>query len=302
MAIQMRPHRPVRGVLLKLASVVLLSSMAACVKYLGRDIPVGETIFLRGLIAVLALALIARQTLGLQVLKTDNWPRHALRSLSGTLSMFCLFAALTMIPLADVTTIAFTSPMFVTLLAMVFLGERIHVFRWAALAIGVAGVLIMVSPHLSFNNGNPMGVGVALAAAVFSALAMIFLRSMSGAEHPLTITFYLMLASMICALLTLPWGWVMPNREQALVLFLMGIFGVAGQLLMTYSYRYAEASTIAPLDYSAMIMSVALGYWLFDERPTWSIWWGAPLVVTSGLIIFWREYRLHLQREQIRTT
>lgn len=302
MAIQMRPHRPVRGVLLKLASVVLLSSMAACVKYLGRDIPVGETIFLRGLIAVLALALIARQTLGLQVLKTDNWPRHALRSLSGTLSMFCLFAALTMIPLADVTTIAFTSPMFVTLLAMVFLGERIHVFRWAALAIGVAGVLIMVSPHLSFNNGNPTGVGVALAAAVFSALAMIFLRSMSGAEHPLTITFYLMLASMICALLTLPWGWVMPNREQALVLFLMGVFGVAGQLLMTYSYRYAEASTIAPLDYSAMIMSVALGYWLFDERPTWSIWWGAPLVVTSGLIIFWREYRLHLQREQIRTT
>ncbi len=302
MAIQMRPHRPVRGVLLKLASVVLLSSMAACVKYLGRDIPVGETIFLRGLIAVLALALIARQTLGLQVLKTDNWPRHALRSLSGTLSMFCLFTALTMIPLADVTTIAFTSPMFVTLLAMVFLGERIHVFRWAALAIGVAGVLIMVSPHLSFNNGNPMGVGVALAAAVFSALAMIFLRSMSGAEHPLTITFYLMLASMICALLTLPWGWVMPNREQALVLFLMGVFGVAGQLLMTYSYRYAEASTIAPLDYSAMIMSVALGYWLFDERPTWSIWWGAPLVVTSGLIIFWREYRLHLQREQIRTT
>ncbi len=302
MAIQMRPHRPVRGVLLKLASVVLLSSMAACVKYLGRDIPVGETIFLRGLIAVLALALIARQTLGLQVLKTDNWPRHALRSLSGTLSMFCLFTALTMIPLADVTTIAFTSPMFVTLLAMVFLGERIHVFRWAALAIGVAGVLIMVSPHLSFNNGNPTGVGVALAAAVFSALAMIFLRSMSGAEHPLTITFYLMLASMICALLTLPWGWVMPNREQALVLLLMGVFGVAGQLLMTYSYRYAEASTIAPLDYSAMIMSVALGYWLFDERPTWSIWWGAPLVVTSGLIIFWREYRLHLQREQIRTT
>lgn len=294
-----RHHRPVLGVLLKLGSVVMLSSMGACVKYLGRDIPVGETIFWRSLISVLALTLIAHQTLGLQVLKTDNWQRHALRSLAGTISMFCLFAALTMIPLADVTTIAFTSPMFVTVMAMVFLGERIHVFRWTALAIGVVGVLIMVSPHLNFHNGSPAGVGVALAAAVFSALAMIFLRSMSGAEHPLTITFYLMLSSMLCALLTLPWGWVMPNREQALVLSLMGVFGVAGQLLMTYSYRYAEASTIAPLDYSAMIMSVALGYWLFQERPAWSIWWGAPLVMASGLIIFWREYRLHQQRSQV---
>lgn len=261
----------------------------------------GETIFVRGLIAVLTLALIARYTVGLQVLKTGQWQRHARRSLAGTISMFCLFAALSMIPLADVTAISFTSPMFLTLLAMLFLGERIHAFRWTALSIGLLGVAIMISPHLNWTSTPPhesqaLGISIAFGAAVFSAVAMMFLRKMSGGEHAITITFYFMLTSMACALLTLPWGWVVPNREQAMILLLTGAFGVVGQLLMTYSYRYAEASTIAPLDYTSMIMSVALGYWLFAEIPRWSIWVGSPLVIASGLIIFWREYRLQLQR------
>lgn len=299
-----RPHHPVLGVFLKLASVVLLSSMSACVKYLGHDMPMGETIFVRGLIAVLTLALIAHHTVGLQVLKTDNWRRHARRSLSGTISMFCLFAALTLIPLADVTAISFTSPMFLTVLAMLFLGERIHVFRWTALGIGLIGVIIMLAPHMGaqadMQDSQRLGVGIAFGAAIFSAFAMMFLRKMSGGEHAITITFYFMLTSMVCSLLTLPWGWIIPNREQTLVLLLTGAFGVSGQLLMTYSYRYAEASTIAPLDYTSMIMSVLLGYLFFSELPSWSTWVGAPLVIASGLIIFWREYRLQLQRQPIK--
>ena len=256
----------------------------------------GETIFVRGTIAVITLALLARFTVGVQVLKTDNWQRHAWRSLSGTLSMFCLFAALTMIPLAEVTAIAFTSPMFVTVFAMIFLGERIHIFRWSALGIGLVGVLIMVVPHLNLGGANSTGVLICLVAALFAALAMIFLRSMSGGEHAITITFYFMLTSTLCALLTLPWGWIAPSREQWLVLMLTGIFGVAGQLLLTLSYRYAEASTIAPLDYTNLIMSVLLGYFIFSEIPDWSIWVGAPLVIAAGLTIFWREYRLQQQR------
>jgi drug/metabolite transporter (DMT)-like permease len=115
---------------------------------------------------------------------------------------------------------------------------------------------------------------------------------MSSDEHAITITFYFMLTSMLCALATVPWGWVVPNQQQTIALLLLGLFGVFGQLLLTYSYRYAEASTIAPLDYTNMIMSVTLGYWIFDELPSWSIWAGVPLVIASGLIIFWREYRL----------
>jgi drug/metabolite transporter (DMT)-like permease len=288
-------HRPVLGILLKLASVVLLSGMAASVKALGTDIPSGEIIFIRGVVSALVLALIAWQSNSLHLLKTSNWRSHALRSLSGTISMFFLFAALTMIPLADVTAISFTAPMFLTVLAMLFLGERIHRFRWTALGIGFLGVLIMVGPHLSFASGSTVGALTALGAAMFSALAMMFLRSMSGSEHAITITFYFTLTFTICGALTAVQGWPMPSPFQWLLIMLAALFGVFGQLLMTFSYRYAEASTIAPLDYTNMIMAVIIGYLVFGEIPTLSVWIGAPLVIGAGLIILWREYRLKKQ-------
>jgi drug/metabolite transporter (DMT)-like permease len=288
-------HRPVLGIALKLGSVVLFAGMTVCVKFLGQDIPSGQTIFVRGLISVLVLTLIAWRTEGLHLLKTRNWRSHARRSLAGTVSMFCLFAAVTKIPLADVTAIAFTSPMFLTVLAMVFLGEKIHRFRWTALGFGFLGALIMIGPHLSFAEGSSVGALTALGAAMFSAIAMTFLRSMSGGEHAITITFYFSLTFTVCAALTALEGWPLPTATQWCLIVLAGLLGVFGQLLLTYSYGYAEASTIAPLDYTSMIMAVLLGYLFFDEIPSLSIWLGAPLVVGAGLIILWREYYLKKQ-------
>jgi drug/metabolite transporter (DMT)-like permease len=288
-------HRPVLGIALKLGSVVLLAGMTLCVKLLGQEIPSGQTIFVRGIISAVVLALIAWRTEGLHLLKTRNWRAHALRSLSGTISMFCLFAAVTLIPLADVTAITFTAPMFLTILAMLFLGERIHRFRWTALGFGFLGVLIMIGPHLSFAEGTSLGAIAALGNAIFSAIAMVFLRSMSGREHAITITFYFSLTFMVCAALTALQGWPTPTPTQWLLIVSAGLFGVFGQLLMTYSYRYAEASAIAPLDYSNMIMAVIIGYVFFAEIPSPSVWIGAPLVVGAGLIILWREYYLKKQ-------
>ena len=287
---------PILGIVLKLASVGVFAGMTVCVKLLGRDIPAGQTLFFRGLISIAVLALIAWSTSRLHLLKTRNWRSHALRSLSGTVSMFCLFIAVTMIPLADLTAITFTAPMFLTVLAMVFLGERIHRFRWTALGIGFIGVIITIGPHLSFASGASAGVLIALVNAVFSAIAMVFLRSMAGGEHAITITFYFSLTFMTCAALTaLFQGWPMPTTTQWLLIGGAGLFGVFGQLLMTYAYRYAEASTIAPLDYSNMILAVILGYAFFDEIPSLSVWLGAPLILGAGLLILWREYRLKKQ-------
>jgi drug/metabolite transporter (DMT)-like permease len=286
---------PLLGIALKLASVVVFAGMTVCIKYLGRDIPPGQTIFVRGLISIAVLALIAWGTNRLYLLKTSNWRAHALRSLAGTVSMFCLFTAVTLIPLADLTAISFTAPLFLTVLAMLFLGERIHRFRWTALGIGFLGVIVTIGPHLSFAEGKSVGVLIALGAAGFSAIAMVFLRSMSGGEHAITITFYFSLTFMICAGLTSLQGWPMPTATQWLLIVLAGLFGVVGQVLMTYSYRYAEASTIAPLDYSNMIVAIVAGYAFFDEIPSLSIWIGAPLILGSGLIILWREYALKKQ-------
>jgi drug/metabolite transporter (DMT)-like permease len=288
-------QRPVLGIALKLASLLLFSGMTLCVKLLGQKTPAGQIIFARGLISIAVLAFIAWHTQRLHLLKTSQWRRHALRSLSGTVSMFFLFTALTLIPLADVTAITYTSPMFLTVLATVFLGERIHRYRWTALVVGFIGVLIMIGPHLSFGTEDSLGSLAALGAALFSAIAMTSLRAMSGGEHAITITFYFSVTFMICAGMTALQGWPMPTLTQSLLIVLAGLFGVFGQLLMTYSYRYAEASTIAPLEYTSMIMAVSLGYLFFAETPTPSIWIGAPLVIAAGSIVLWREHFLKKQ-------
>lgn len=300
-------HRPLLGVSLKLVSVVLLASMAVCVKALGTAIPAGQTIFVRGLLSMAVLALIAWCSPGLHVLKTSNWRSHASRSLSGTASMFCWFNALTLIPLAEFTAISFTAPMFVTVLAMLFLGERIHVYRWSALAIGFAGVLVIVGPDLAAGfaasdegavSGRSLGVLLALGAAVFLAVAATFLRGMSGrgGEHAIAITFYFSATTAVCAAFTALGGWPWPDARQWLLILLAGLFGVFGQLSLTWSYRFAEASTIAPLDYASLLMAVSYGYFLFDEVPRATTWIGAPLVIAAGLVIFWREYRRALPR------
>lgn len=269
-----------------------MSLLAACVKYLGETLPTGQIIFARGLISVLVLFVIAWRTVGVRILRTSNLRSHAVRSLSGTASMFCWFTALTLIPLADFTAISFTAPLFVTLLAIPLLGERIHAYRLSALAIGFVGVLITIGPHLTFG-GSSLGIAVSFGAALFQALAIVTLRSMSGSggEHPLAITFYFSLTTVLCSAVTAVWGWPMPSTEQWLFIAAIGVLGVFGQLLMTLSYRYTEVSTLAPLDYGNLLFALALGYYVFAEVPHWSMWIGAPLVIGAGLVILWREYR-----------
>lgn len=282
---------PILGIAFKLASVLSLSAMAACVKQIGASLPVAQIVFFRGSIAIVVLAFIAWHREGLRLLATRNWRGHGARSLAGSLSMFCWFSALALIPLAQMTAISFTIPLFLTVLAMAFLGERIHAYRWTALVIGFAGVLIIVAPELRAGTGNALGIGLSLLAAVLAAFALLSLRRISGHEHALTITFYFFVTSTTLALLTLPFGgWPMPDRSQWLFLGMTGLFGVVGQLLMSYSYRYAEASLVAPLDYVNMLISIAIGYYFFAEIPNFSTWIGAPLVIASGGIILWREY------------
>ena len=284
-------HHAILGVALKLVSVLCLALMASCVKYLGNGVPAAQVVFFRGAISMLVIMFVAWRTAGLNILKTANWQAHALRSLAGALSMFCWFIALTLIPLAQMMAISFTIPLFLTVLAMLMLGERIHIYRWMALLIGFAGVLVIVAPELASEGGSKLGVGIALLAAILASFALMFLRRMSGHEHALTITFYFFLTSSALALLTLPFAaWPMPNREQWILLGMTGGFGVLGQLSMSFCYRYAEASLVAPLDYVSILFALAIGYYVFGEIPRVTTWMGAPLVIAAGVIIIWREY------------
>jgi drug/metabolite transporter (DMT)-like permease len=214
--------------------------------------------------------------------------------------MFSYFAALTYLPLADVTAISFTSPLFVVALAALVLGEQVHVYRWSAVAVGFVGVLIMVSPHLGIGSvggagSSAYGVFFAFAAAVFSAFAMIAIRRMTSTESATAIALYFQLTCATVGAATLPFAWVTPDTKGLLLLMLMGVMGGFGQLFMTNSYRFAQASVIANFDYVAMIWAILLGWLLFGELPAPAVYAGSVIVSGAGLFIAWRERQLGIE-------
>lgn len=291
---------PLLGIALKVAATFAFTLMAAIARHLGETIPVGQMVFFRSAFAfVPILVFMALAGQGIAALATTRPLLHARRAATGVLAMFTYFAALTYLPLADVTAISFASPLIVVALAAVFLGETVRLYRWSAVAIGFVGVLIMVSPHLGegFDRGAA-GVGIALAVvnAFLVAFTMIFIRMMSGSESALAITFYFQLTCTIVSLMTLPFAWAAPTIEQLALLVTLGILGGIGQLFMTNGYRFAQASTLANFDYAAMIWAILFGWLFFGELPVVAVYVGAAIVIASGLFIAWRERQLGLKR------
>ena len=294
------PHagrdRPFLGIACKVAATLFFALMFASIRWLGPYFPLGEIVFFRSVLGLPVIVVAAFLTGGPALLFTRRIDSHALRSIAGTISMFCNFAAYIFLPLADATAIGFAAPLFVVILAAVMLSERVHVYRWSAVVLGFIGVLIIAGPEGSASRNALYGAFFALTGAGLTAVAMIFLRRMSAHEHSITIAFYFMLTSAAVALITALFGWNIPTWEQALVLIFTGLAGGTGQLFLSFSYRFSEASALAPFDYAAMIWAVALGYFLFGELPTPQVWLGGVIVIAAGLLILWRERRLGRDR------
>ena len=290
------PHwhdRPLLGIACKVTSVVLLSTMAAGVKWLGH-FPTGQIVFFRSAFALIPIVAAAYLFGGTHLLRTRRPDAHALRAGAGVISMFCGFTALSMIPFADATAISFGSPLFTVVLASLLLGERIRAVRWSAVAVGFAGILVMIGPHMHFEGGGRAMIGtlLALTGTACVALAMTFIRKMSAHEHSITIAFYFSLVCALAGLATLPFGWLPQSPLETALLVGCGLLGGVGQLFLSFSYRYAEASLNAPFEYTAMLVAVTLGYAVFGEIPTWQVLTGAVIVIAAGLVIVWRERRL----------
>ncbi len=284
------------GIVCKIAATLFFALMFAAIRWLGPYFPLGEIVFFRSVLGLPVIVVAAFLSGGPWLLSTRRIDSHALRSIAGTISMFCNFAAYIFLPLADATAIGFAAPLFVVILAALVLAERVHIYRWSAVVLGFIGVLIIAGPEGGMSRSALYGAFFALAGAGLTAVAMIFLRRMSAHEHSITIAFYFMLTSAAVALITALFGWNMPTGEQALVLIFTGLAGGVGQLFLSFSYRFGEASALAPFDYAAMIWAVVLGYFLFGELPAPQVWLGGTIVISAGLLILWRERRLGRDR------
>ncbi|MGB3147450.1 MAG: DMT family transporter [Paracoccaceae bacterium] len=291
-----------RAIAFKLTSVMLFVSMSALIKSLAGQVPPGEVVFFRSAFAapviLIWLIFTGRMADGL---RTSNYQGHFFRGLMGTAAMGCGFAGLGLLPLPEVTAIGYAAPLLTVVFAAMFLGERVRIFRILSVALGMAGVLIILSPRLHIDMGavgtaEALGAVLVLVGAVFAALAQVFVRKLVAEERTSAIVFYFSINSAALSLITLPFGWVMPDPATFVTLATCGLLGGIGQVFLTSSYRYADASVVAPFDYASMLVALAVGYFAFDEVPSTTVLAGAALVIVAGIVIIWRERLLGLER------
>jgi drug/metabolite transporter (DMT)-like permease len=281
-----------------LAAVTSFTVMAALVKWADR-IPAGQAVFFRSVLTLpLLLGWFGARGQIREVLGTQNWKGHFRRGLVGTLAMALGFTGLRFLPLPEVTALQFATPILVVIFAAAMLGERIRLIRISAVVVGLVGVVIILLPRLSASGENSelIGAGIVLAAAACAAFAQIFIKRMTGSETPSAIVFYFALTATALSLLTVPFGWVWPTGSEWLILIGVGLIGCLGQLLLTNSYRFADASVLAPFTYVSILWAVIIGWFAFGEGPTLSMLGGSALIIVSGVAIFLRERKLGLRR------
>lgn len=288
------------GIALILISTLAFTLMSALIRSLGERIPLGEIVFSRSLFGLIPLILMLQWRGELRQAFMLHKPiRHVTRAVAGIGSMFCNFAALSRIPLADATAINFVTPLFNVALAAIFLGEKVRRFRWAAVAAGFAGVILMLSPHLGegeWSSAAAYGSLLALSGAFLVSAAMTQVRQLAATETTASLVFSFTVLSTLTGLVAMLWGWEVPSKWDAMILVLTGIFGGIGQITVTESYRHAGAGTVAPFAYTSMIYSIILGYAFFGEVPELVVMLGAMIVVFAGLFVLYRERQLHIDR------
>ncbi|WP_170405763.1 DMT family transporter [Ruegeria arenilitoris] len=305
MAQSLTSHRPVLAVTLKLSALFLFTAMSALVKALSADFPPGQMVFFRSLFAVpvIVVWLISRGELaqGFVVRKPMG---HFWRGVLGTTAMGLTFTGLSLLPLPEVTAIGYATPIFTLILAALLLGERIRLIRIGAVAIGLLGVLIMIWPRLGsadLGTGATIGALCVLGATVARGFVQIHIRQLVQVDHPAAIVFYFSMTATLLSALTVFWGWTMPTLNQLLILITMGLIGGVAQILVTSSYRFGQASMLAPYDYTSMLFAIFIGYVWFDELPTLAILLGAALVIAGNAVVIWREHQLGLERGKARS-
>ncbi len=287
-----RADQPVRAVILTNLAVLVFTMMDGVIKDVSQIFPTGQLLFFRNFFAFPVILCFMLATGGFR-LRTRRWAGHLLRGLFGVSAMYCFFLSYKLLPLSDAIALGLSGPIFLTVLSIPILGEKVGMRRTGAVIVGFLGVLLMTRPGAGVLQWVAL---VPLGGAVFYALAMITIRRLSASESSISIVFYFTLFGTLIALATERLGiigpefsWVWPSRWQWGSVLLIGLLGGVAQFLMTYAFRLAPVSLIAPFDYTALVYAFIIGHLWFGEVPDAYLVIGGLLVVLSGVYIIHRE-------------
>jgi len=252
---------------------------------------VGQVMFSRAMFGLIPIFFLIPRNRLKNFYKTKYAGLHFLRSFIGAIAMYAIFVGLRNLELAEVTSMAFSGPIWVVIFSILFLGEKVRMKRWLAVGLGFVGVLIISKP--GFDNLNLYYIYPVIFTLGFAGVS-IFIRKLTLVGEPVyLIAFYFSLCSAIFGLFTLPFGgWIMPTTYDFSLLILIGLFGSIANLLLTKSYQLAEISLTTPLKYLSLFFAIIFGFYLFNEIPTIYTLLGAGLIVISSAIIFVREHQL----------
>ncbi|PZU48890.1 MAG: EamA/RhaT family transporter [Sphingomonas sp.] len=288
---------PRLGIALRTVAAVSFSVMGALFKLAAEtgDASAAEMLFYRAAVGIPVLLVWVLTGPGLAQLGTKRPFMHAGRALLGNAAILCTFQALTMLPLAEITTIGFMAPVFATILSFLILREQVGPHRWFAVFCGFAGVAIIMQPGHSGQALPALGLALALVGALGAAGVTIAVRQMRG-EHVAAIVFWFMSLSLVTSGLMLPFAGHWHDWPTLLLLLGGGAAGIVAQITMTSSLRHAAVSVLMPFDYIQLLGAIAFGWFLMSDVPGWTTLAGGALIALSGLYTVWREYRL--QRAQ----
>ena len=298
-------QRPLLGICLKITAIVLLVTMMVAIKLVHTTVPVGQIVFVRsiiGLVTVYLFYTMRPQLNGahaIHQLRMISIRNHLPWAIAAAAAMSMWFVAITLIPLPEATAIGFIMPLLVVAFAWLILGEKIRLVRSVAVASGLIGVTIIVWPRLGlgadYQSQAAIGAALALGAAILWAYAQICLRQLTKTESSGSSVVSFSVATLCLSLVTVWFGWHMPDATGWFWLIVCGVTGGLGQLCTAESLRYATPSTLAPFEYLSFPVASLAAIIIFTEHPHANIWWGLPFVIAGGLLVIVREYQLKSQ-------
>ena len=283
------------GFLYMFLSVCAFSVMDLIVKW-SDSYPLGQVIFFRGFFGLVLYYFVIPKERLKDFYYTKRPMLHFSRCFFGLMALLSIFTALRNLPLATVVSISFAAPIFTTIFSIFFLSEKVGYFRWLAVLVGFVGIIIISEPGLSSLNVYYVFPVIFVLGMSYVAISI---RQLSSTEPVWLISLYFSAAITLAGLFTIPYGWLMPNLKDLILLSFIGIFGGVANLWLSQSYKFSEVSLVTPLKYLALVFAIIFGYLIWNEIPTIKTLVGATLVIVSSIIIFRREILL---KKQISTT